>query len=79
MRATAVTSAGNLSRDVTLKAGFDALLECRQELEHCIAAEHRKPVRNGDILQALGREMGRLNDDLTRHDGLFRTLSRGRV
>ncbi len=62
-----------------LGSGIDALLECRHELEHCIAAEHRSTRRNGEVLHVFEREIGRLNGELLRYDGLLRTLSRGRA
>lgn len=78
---TADTEAAATPRcdEAPLGTGFDALLECRHELEHCIAAEHRNPTRNTEVLVGLQREMGRLSGELRRYDGLLRTLSRGRA
>ncbi len=66
-------------KETNLERGFDALLECHQSLEHCIAAEKRQPRPDTTALHLLGRERQRLKGELSRYDGLFRTLSRGRV
>ena len=70
--------ASTTHKDTALQHGFESLLKCDQSIEHCIAAEQRQPLPNAAALQLRGSERRRLQGELARYDGLFRTLSRGR-
>ncbi len=58
---------------------IEALLRRHRRLDERVAAEHGRPQPDAMVLQMLKREKLRLKDELTRYEGLMRTLARRRA
>jgi len=61
-----------------LAGRMNALRLRHRSLDDRVTAEHQRPRPDSALLQRLKRERLRLRDELARHEGLLRTVSRGR-
>ena len=68
-----------IPRKIALKSRIEALRSRHGKLESRIEVEHRRPLPDTSVLQRLKREKLRLKDEISRYDGLARTLARGRA
>jgi hypothetical protein len=58
---------------------IEALLRRHRSLDERVAAEQGRPQPDAMVLQMLKREKLRLKDEITRYEGLMRTLARRRA
>lgn len=68
---TAIKSTGLFGRIVALR-------QRHCSLDDRVAAEHKRPQPDSSLLQRLKRERLRLRDEIARHEGVLRTISRVR-
>lgn len=63
----------------TISSSIEAIRQHHRRLDESVTEEHRRPQPDMSVLQSLKRERLRVKDEIALHEGLMRTLARGRI